>query len=575
MKKFTVCTLIICMLLMSLSVCSFASEAFSVDYSVNFDTSVLTVTINTPAQYEQNILVTVYPKDAEVTLPAQYVRLGTTRANADGEASITFNLSNVSKGYYTVSATGGGSMAGTSHATVSFYFETTTETNTVTVPAISAATGTDLVNFMERLEDDYGLDMGEGYSSDSTAFIKYFEAIREDDYDNNFTSMADVQATIDGANLIITTLGDATSEELMALYEAKCEALSLFDIDDADYAANKEEVYPLLKEVVKAFVPTGGVASGVRHLTDIRTCFMQAQGLVTINASAPETVGAAVEKYGASYGIDVDKYLEYCADEENATLINLNLTVGTFRTGTQVLAAYNSAVKEIEGDSGEGGSGGSGGGGGGSFGGGRPATDLKGEGETETDRVPEEPTLPEVSFKDITDSHWASEYIIKLAQYGVIGGFEDGTYRPEDLVTKEQFVKMVVEAFGIKSDKTTTSFADVSASHWANEYIAIAVGKGIINGKSETEFGIGENLSRQDAATIIIRVADMAGYKLPATASVSFADNGEISDYAKDGVTRLSAAGVLSGMGDGTFKPLGNLTRAQAAKILYMMITSK
>ena len=207
MKKFTICTLIISVLLMSFSVCSFAAD-FTVEGSVDFDSSDLTVTITTPATYEQNILVTVYKENDALTAPTQYVRFGNTRANKAGEAEIVFNLSTLEKGRYTISATGGGKMAGSSHGTFSFYFETADETNNVTIPALSTASDAELSAYAERLESDYRLDMGDGYAADEDKFLSLFETVRADEFNNSYSAMSDVQETLDGVNLIMTTLSD-------------------------------------------------------------------------------------------------------------------------------------------------------------------------------------------------------------------------------------------------------------------------------------------------------------------------------------------------------------------------------
>lgn len=565
MKKFTICTLILSVLLMSFSMCSFAAD-FSVEGSVDFDSSDLTVTITTPATYEQNILVTVYKENDTLTLPTQYVRMGPTRANKEGNAEIVFNLAFLEKGRYTISATGGGKMAEVSHGIFSFYFETTDETNNVTIPALSTVTDNELSAYAARLESDYRLDMGDGYEADEEKFLALFETVREDEFNNSYSAMSDVQITLDAVNLIMTTLSDVEDSELQALYEMRNAELSLYDANEDDYKINNEAVYPILKVVAK------DAESELENLNDIRALFYQAQGLATINTKNSETVTEFVLKYGDELGLDLDEYNEY-VEEYGEIAVNLDFVGRNFTKPSQFLQAFEDSKKALDNadkPSGGGSSGGSG------FSGGSSDKNLKGEGTTETDLpAPQEPSLPEVSFADVTDSHWASEYVIKLAQYEVITGFEDGTFRPENLVTKEQFVKMVVQAFGITSDAKTTAFTDVNASHWAADYIATAVDKGIINGKSESEFGIGENLSRQDAAVIIARVADMAGYKLSSASGTSFSDKSEISSYALDGVTRLSNAGIINGMGDGTFAPKGTLTRAQAAKILYMMITNK
>ena len=351
------------------------------------------------------------------------------------------------------------------------------------------------------------------------------------------------------------------------LYEYRNEELSVYDSKEEDYKENNKGVYPILQVIAK------DAEDEIQNLDDIRELFYLAQGLATINTKDAGTVTEYILKYGDELGIELEDYNKYC-EKYGEVAVNLDFIGRNFTKPSEFVKAYNDSIKALTKKS----SGGGGGGGGGSS----PDTsdrvndDLKGTGITTTDLtvVPQEP-LANVSFKDVSESHWAKESINALAKYEVITGFEDGTFRPDSLVTKEQFVKMVIEAFGIKSDKKDTAFTDVDAGHWATPYIAIAVDKGIVNGKSEAEFGIGENLSRQNAAVIVSRVADLAGYSLETGLGTSFSDKSDIAVYALESVTRLSNAGIINGMGDGAFAPNGTLTRAQAAKILYMMITNK
>ena len=231
---------------MSFSMCSFAAD-FTVEGNVDFDSSDLTVTITTPATYEQNILVTVYKENDTLTAPTQYVRMGQTRANKKGEAEIVFNLSTLEKGRYIISATGGGKKAGESHDTFSFYFETADETNNVTIPALSTSVDSELEALAARLESDYLLDMGDGYAANEDKFLSLFETVRADEFNNTYSAMSDVQETLDGVNLIMTTLSNVNDEDLQSLYEMRNGALSLYNSADEDYRENNEGVYPILR----------------------------------------------------------------------------------------------------------------------------------------------------------------------------------------------------------------------------------------------------------------------------------------------------------------------------------------
>ena len=160
-------------------------------------------------------------------------------------------------------------------------------------------------------------------------------------------------------------------------------------------------------------------------------------------------------------------------------------------------------------------------------------------------------------------------FIDALYEKGVINGVDGENFNPEGIVTKEQFVKIIAGTFDIKSSGETKSFSDVPAGQWYTEFINAAVENGIVNGVSDTDFGLGTNISRQDMAVIVYRVATKFGITLPEVRSDKPADIDGVADYAKDAVAALYQAGIINGVGDGKFAPSDIATRAQAAKIIY------
>ena len=95
----------------------------------------------------------------------------------------------------------------------------------------------------------------------------------------------------------------------------------------------------------------------------------------------------------------------------------------------------------------------------------------------------------------------------------------------------------------------------------------------IVKGYSDEKFGIGDAITRQDVAVMVVNAAKTCDYKFEETgADITFSDEDEISEYAKEAVKTLVRAGVISGDDAGRFNPKGNATRAEAAKILYMTL---
>lgn len=186
----------------------------------------------------------------------------------------------------------------------------------------------------------------------------------------------------------------------------------------------------------------------------------------------------------------------------------------------------------------------------------------------------EEPIKDEIKlgtdFTDVPSDHWAAGEIHYLRNIGVINGTTETTYSPNASVTREQFLKLIIEAFKLGTSNATSSFSDTAEGAWYVPYIVSGVEKGIVNGKSDTVFGVGEPISRQDACVMIDRALSLSKGE---EASLSFKDDKDIADYAKASVAALSSYGVVNGVGANEFNPGGLCTRAQAAKIIANMLS--
>ena len=178
----------------------------------------------------------------------------------------------------------------------------------------------------------------------------------------------------------------------------------------------------------------------------------------------------------------------------------------------------------------------------------------------------------EKTFYDLDGFEWAKDYINSLSSKKVINGFGDGTFKPGNKVTREEFVKMLVTAFDLEGD-TDLKFKDVDSTHWAYEYIKKAVSAGVVNGISDTEFGINTAISRQDMAVMAYRAAKKVG-KLNNIEpdKNNFSDESDIADYAKDAIAYMKSAGIINGVGENMFNPLGTATRAETAVVISKII---
>ena len=118
------------------------------------------------------------------------------------------------------------------------------------------------------------------------------------------------------------------------------------------------------------------------------------------------------------------------------------------------------------------------------------------------------------------------------------------------------------------SSSAQCEFADVANDAWFYSYVASGFEKGIISGVTDTEFGIGRNITRQDVAVIAARILTYLEAEIPELTEVTLTDIDTVSDYAQESVKLLNGIGIIGGFDDGSFMPHNALTRAEAAAII-------
>ena len=177
------------------------------------------------------------------------------------------------------------------------------------------------------------------------------------------------------------------------------------------------------------------------------------------------------------------------------------------------------------------------------------------------------------AFTDIT-GHWAADNILFAASRGLLSGTSDTTFSPGTGMTRGMFVTALGRLAGINPDSYQTGkFTDVKADAYYAPYVNWAAQNGIVDGVTATTFAPDTNINREQMAAIMANYAKKLGYDLPKTLrAVTFADNAQISSWAKNAVKAMQQAGVLAGKANNRFDPKGTATRAEVATVLRRFV---
>jgi len=165
---------------------------------------------------------------------------------------------------------------------------------------------------------------------------------------------------------------------------------------------------------------------------------------------------------------------------------------------------------------------------------------------------------------------WADESIAKLTAKGVVEGIGDRKFNPQGAVTREEFIKMLVNALQISDLTATTSFTDVPQDSWYYIYVASAEKAGITQGMGDGSFGVGRTITRQDMITMVYRAVIKLGRGVNRGSQIQISDYASISDYAKEAVNYMN--GAIPPIYSPMLAPTATATRAEAAYVIAQLL---
>jgi hypothetical protein len=180
-----------------------------------------------------------------------------------------------------------------------------------------------------------------------------------------------------------------------------------------------------------------------------------------------------------------------------------------------------------------------------------------------------------INFSDVSSSYWAASFIQELAQRDVIAGFPDGTFRPNDPVTRAQFAAMVRKAFNKNKIRNAVNFVDLSSTYWAYSAIREAYEMGFLSGYPGNVFRPTQNIPREQ---VLVSLANGLNYTASNAVSADlqvYNDASSISSYARNSIAAATEKSIVVNYPVvETLNPTRNATRAEVAAFIYQALVS-
>lgn len=170
------------------------------------------------------------------------------------------------------------------------------------------------------------------------------------------------------------------------------------------------------------------------------------------------------------------------------------------------------------------------------------------------------------TFWDVSKDHWAFSYIGELVDKGVLEGYDDGSFRPENTVTRAEWAKIMVLAAGLPVNDNNVYFTDMQG-HWANMYVNIA--RDYLSAYTDGTYKPDQAAVREDVTVSMVRLKGYDTSNVDYSYLNQFSDTTSISNSLKAYVAVAVEKGLIDGFDDGTFRGQNTLTRAEAAALLW------
>ncbi|MEO0755796.1 MAG: S-layer homology domain-containing protein [Cyanobacteria bacterium J06648_16] len=192
--------------------------------------------------------------------------------------------------------------------------------------------------------------------------------------------------------------------------------------------------------------------------------------------------------------------------------------------------------------------------------------------------VPVTPTALEasqeaVSFRDVPEGYWAKPFIDALSARGLIAGFDDGTFKPDDPVTRAQLARVINQSFDLSSEESTIDFTDIASDYWAYDAIQDSVTGGFMNGFPDESFKPDISVPRVQTLTALVTGLETEDAGNVETDVERYTDAAKIPDWAVSKVAAATEAGLVVNYPEiNQLAPNQPTTRAEVAAMVYQAL---
>jgi hypothetical protein len=178
------------------------------------------------------------------------------------------------------------------------------------------------------------------------------------------------------------------------------------------------------------------------------------------------------------------------------------------------------------------------------------------------------------SFADVTPAScgWAQAAIEELAGAGIVAGVDGSHFEPGRAVTRAEFASLLVKVLGLNAQAGAKNpFKDVKDGAWYAEAVTTAAANGLVKGYDDGSFRPEKTITREEVAAMLVRALNLPATK----EKLAFKDSDRVSAWARNSVAVAAAHGLVKGLADGSFRPGAAASRAECAVMVYRMLVAE